>query len=261
MTPVASTAAGRRPAMAGAAAHAPAVPRRVSGPVARPRPAQRPPVRAPRTAPPPGAAIARRVARRAAALPDARLLDRLIRGRAWIAIVGVMLIGLVFLQVSLLRLNTGIGSSVQQAASLERANQQLRDQVSALDSDERIHQVAEDLGMVMPAPGDVRYVRPERDSAARAARSVVAPAPVQQQTASATATAGSAPAATTTAPTATTAAPTATTTTAPTATTTATPATPTTVTPTTTTTAAPAAAAAPPPGAAAAGAAAAPTGG
>ena len=65
-------AATRRPAAA------PAIPRRVSGPVARPVPRS------------PAAAPARRVAARpsalarAAALPDHCLVERLLRGRLWI---------------------------------------------------------------------------------------------------------------------------------------------------------------------------------
>lgn len=149
----------------------PLAPRRVSGPARRYRP----------VAPARPAPLAQRVARRAAAVPDARFLDRLIRGRAWIGLVGVMLMGLVFLQVSLLQLNTGIGRAVQSAATLERANQDLRTRNATLDATERVQQVAQDLGMVMPAAGQVRYLRAGAATPAAAAAGLSAPAPVLQQ--------------------------------------------------------------------------------
>src|ERR1700761_3102788 len=55
-------------------------------------------------------------------LGDARVLDRRVRGRAWIAIVAVLLLGIVFMQVSLLRLNAQIGTAVTASENLDRAN-------------------------------------------------------------------------------------------------------------------------------------------
>jgi cell division protein FtsB len=88
------------------------------------------------------------------------LLDRLLRGRAWVAIVGVLLAGIVFLNVSVLELNRGIAQTDAQSAALERANSSLRERVAKLDSGERIRQLAAARGFVMPQPGDVTYVRP-----------------------------------------------------------------------------------------------------
>ena len=45
-----------------------------------------------------------------------RLLDRLIRGRMWIGIVAFALIGIVTLQLGLLKLNSGIGRSLEREA-------------------------------------------------------------------------------------------------------------------------------------------------
>lgn len=110
------------------------------------------------------------------------LLDRLIHGRVWIAMVAGALVGLVFLQVSLLKLNSGIGRAVQTAATLERQNASLRAEVSRLDSGQRIQGVADRLGLVMPAAGDRRYLRAgDGGYAAQAARGLTAPAPVVQQ--------------------------------------------------------------------------------
>jgi hypothetical protein len=158
MTPLASNTAAR-PLQGGGYA-LPRAPRRSSGPARR-------------TAP--------RLIDRAAGVADARLLDRLIRGRAWIALVGVMLMGLVFVQVSMLQLNTGIARDVAGAGQLERDNQQLRNTVATLGAGDRIETYAQRLGMVMPAAGQVRYLNASRASAQAAAAGISAPAPVAQQ--------------------------------------------------------------------------------
>ena len=100
---------------------------------------------------------------------DARLLDRLVRGRAWIALIAVGLMGIVFMQVSLLKLNAGIGRAVTAADTFERQNSSLREDISKLDSGERIQAVAAKLGMVMPAAGDVHYLDGRGADGARAA--------------------------------------------------------------------------------------------
>src|SRR5439155_305969 len=68
----------------------------------------------------------RRALRRLATLADHPLLDRLLTGRAWIGLIAFALIGIVFMQVSLLKLNAGIGRSVERASILDRYNAELR---------------------------------------------------------------------------------------------------------------------------------------
>ena len=55
------------------------------------------------------------------ALPEHRVVDRLLRGRACILLIGLMLGGIVAMQVSLLRLNTGISRAVKTQETLARA--------------------------------------------------------------------------------------------------------------------------------------------
>jgi hypothetical protein len=154
-------------------AHRPATlprhPRRVSGP-ARPRPILN------------GPSVARAggdgfrgptgAFERILALPDLRIVDRLLRGRAWIWLFGIMLGGIVAMQVSLLKLNTGISNAVTTAATLERVNADLETQVARLSSGERIQSTAADEGMVAPPAGDVGYLtaRPGRDPGLAAQR-------------------------------------------------------------------------------------------
>ncbi|MDX6716983.1 MAG: hypothetical protein QOH30_3541 [Baekduia sp.] len=219
MTPPAATAAGRTlPRTA-----VPRAPRRVSGPA---RPASR--TRrvggtgssATRRA---GAVdpLAVRLLRRARLLADSRLLDRLVRGQLWIPLVAVGLMGIVFMQVSMLKLNAGIGRAVQSASTLERQNGNLRSEVSRMESGDRIATVARGLGMVAPADGGERYVAAGGAAvAASAAQRMTAPDPqalARAQAATAAAAAANAPATTAATAATTTVAPTGTT--APTATT------------------------------------------
>ena len=78
--------------------------------------------------------------------------------------IGILLGGIVAMQVSLLKLNSGISHSVEQAGTLERVNADLETEVARLSSGERIQQVAAEEGMVAPPAGDVSYLtRPPAD--------------------------------------------------------------------------------------------------
>lgn len=179
---------------------APRGPRRVSGParpnerderlranagaVALPRPVRGP------AAPP---ALGPRVADALRGLPDHRFLERLLRGRAWIALIAVALGGIVAMQVSLLKLNAGIGRAVETSSTLERQNADLRASVSQLSSEERIQREATEMGLTMPLAGDVRYLTARgREDARTASRVMRAPNPPQRAVAAAALAAGAA---------------------------------------------------------------------
>jgi hypothetical protein len=172
--------------------------RRISGP-SRPK-------RDPRASATAATAVARpplamRLGMRAMRVGDARVLDRLVRGRAWIALMAIGLMGIVFMQVSLLKLNAGISRAVTAADTFERQNSSLREDISKLDSGERIQAVAAKLGMVTPAAGDVHYLDARGADGARAAASIKPPEPVTPSaTPPAVTTAPTAAATTTTAP-------------------------------------------------------------
>ncbi|MEX2196878.1 MAG: hypothetical protein WD844_16510 [Thermoleophilaceae bacterium] len=157
-----------------AARTAPAPHRRTAAPARRPARPSRPA----RTATPPRKAIRvvpRNGARPAAAAIGSGLLDRLLRGRAWIACVGALLAGVVFLNVSLLEINRGITQKAERSAELKRDNAQLRLRVAGLASSERIQETAAAQGFVLPAPADVHYVKPGRGDAQQAAERITAP--------------------------------------------------------------------------------------
>lgn len=193
-----------------------ALPRRVSGPAHAPRqpaPASRPRVlphpRSLRAASGGGAAIAHRVTGLAINVSGSRAMDRLVRSRGWIVIVGFGLIGIVAMQVSLLKLNAGIGRAVETSATLERSNAELRLDVSKLSATDRIQRLAAERGFAMPAPSDVGYLqagsadrdgrraarnmRPPNPDVANAAPTTPLPAPIEPDSAVLAAGPGSAP--------------------------------------------------------------------
>jgi hypothetical protein len=143
----AATAAERHAARARTARGATTLPRRFSGPIARPRAVPVPP--RPVTG----------VFDRIKALPDHRVIDRLLRGRVWICFIGVALMGIVAMQVSMLKLNSGISRAVETTATLERQNSDMEASIARLASGERIRGAADKGDMVTPAAGEVHYLR------------------------------------------------------------------------------------------------------
>ncbi len=147
--------------------------RRVSGPL-RPLPATAPagPIRRGSTG----------VFERIRALPETRLVDGLLRGRAWIWLIGILLGGIVAMQVSLLKLNAGISRAVTTASTLERQNADFEAQIARLSSGERVRDAAVAEGMVTPPPGTIEFLRarPDRDDRL-AARRMAPPSDTAEQ--------------------------------------------------------------------------------
>jgi hypothetical protein len=85
------------------------------------------------------------------------------------------LAGIVFFNVDVLELNRGVAQTDARASQLKRENAALTLKLAKLGSSERIQRVALDQGLVLPPPGDVRYLRAHRDDAGRALRVMTAP--------------------------------------------------------------------------------------
>ncbi len=151
MTPPAAAAA---PAVRPRRAPAPRGPRRVSGP-ARRAPASTPRPRVVRRER--GVALGGLV-RAFEALAQHRLLDRLIRGRTWIFIVAFALIGIVALQLGLLKLNGGIGRALEREGLLQRQNAALSIENSELAAGQRVEAHAGKLGMSFVPAGELRFL-------------------------------------------------------------------------------------------------------
>ena len=108
----------------------------------------------------------------------AGLLDRLLRGRVWVALIGTLLVGIVFFNVSVMRLNQTITRANARATQLKRDNGRLLFQVARASSSERIQRIAAARGFVLPVPADVRYLQAkERLDPIRAAHRIVPPQP------------------------------------------------------------------------------------
>jgi hypothetical protein len=136
-------------------------------------------------------------------LHDSPLLDRLLRGRGWIGLLGVLLIGLVALNVSLLKLNSEAGRDADTAKTLRIRNDRLRARVARLASGERLEAVGARLGLAMPEPGRIRYLSVRSRDGRRAAKAIrsgwtgaAAAAPAPPAAAPPAAAPGTAPAAT-----------------------------------------------------------------
>jgi hypothetical protein len=143
--------------------------RRVSGPArpaatARAATATARAIAAPLPTPPLGA-LGLRVLRAGRSLPDSTLLERLVRGRGWILVLGALLFGLVALNVSLLKLNAAAGQNAERAKVLRIQNAKLQGKASRLASGDRLRAAAGEMGLVMPEPKKVHYLntRPDRD--------------------------------------------------------------------------------------------------
>jgi cell division protein FtsL len=122
-----------------------------------PRPSVRLP-RLPRVSPPNPAALARGAVAFVASLPESSLLDRVIRGRIWIPLLGVLLVGIVGMQVENLKLNAGLGGALEQTSTLQSRNDWLRDDVAQLSDPQRIEGIAARHGMLMAPPASTKFL-------------------------------------------------------------------------------------------------------
>jgi hypothetical protein len=142
-------------------------PRRISGP-ARP---------APRTAPrTDDQGLALRAIGAYERVSDSALLDRLVRGRLWIGLLAFALIGIVAMQLLVLKLNTGIGATLAREAALQRSNAQLGIEAATGSGEGRIEPLAAATGMTFAPSGSVHFVASSPASdISRAAAALAAP--------------------------------------------------------------------------------------
>jgi hypothetical protein len=142
------------------------------------KPARRAPATAPqRRLPGGGQLIPLAVGRTAIAvgqLPDSGLVVRLTRGRAWIAVLGVLLVGIVALNVLTLSFATSSGRIAEQISTLSKENSMLGGRVAQRYSTARIRYEAGAAGLFMPNVEDPMLVEAGRDDVATAAARLAA---------------------------------------------------------------------------------------
>ena len=183
----------KRPALAVAAA--PAAPSRAPARKAPARaPARKAPAHAPRRkSPVRGPAPARRTpARRRGRqlipiavgtatavrnLPDSGLMVRLTRGRAWIGLLGVLLAGIVALNVVTLSIAATAGQVDQNIQALDQENSILRNLDAQKSAVARIRHDAASLGLRGATVEEVAYVTASADDVATAAQRLAAAGP------------------------------------------------------------------------------------
>lgn len=173
MTPTAT--APRRTA----APHARSAPRRAAGP--RPQRRVSGPLGGrlrPQVAPRESVALGERALALVRGLPDHSLIDRLVRGRAWIPVLGVLLAGIVAMQVEILKLGTNMGREMERSSALQTRNEALQASVATLADDQRIERLAVGMGMVMPRPDSFVFLSAKSGDIGRAIADIRAPDPV-----------------------------------------------------------------------------------
>jgi hypothetical protein len=90
----------------------------------------------------------------------------------------VLLVGIVAMQVEILKLGAGMGRWIHRSSTLQSRNEALQANVAALMDDSRIEQLAAKAGMVMPSPTALSFLSAQPASdATRAASNIHAPDP------------------------------------------------------------------------------------
>jgi hypothetical protein len=192
------TAEPSRPARRRAPGAPPPRPRRVSGPTRRPAGGRPPRGRSPGRANvavallaaleglSPRALVALASKQRARARPTQAVL-----GRAWIGVVAFALIGIVTLQLGLLKLNAGIGRALEHAALLQRENAALSVENSEMAASDRVQARAGRLGMEIIPPTALRFLTASARTDATRGAAVLSAAPGGSSTGSGAAPSGS----------------------------------------------------------------------
>ena len=96
------------------------------------------------------------------------------RGRAWIGVLGVLLAGIVALNVVTLSLTATAGHIDQNIQALEEENSLLRSRDAQLSGSARVRHDAAALGLAAAATDEIGYVQAARDDVAVAAQRLAA---------------------------------------------------------------------------------------
>ncbi len=103
-------------------------------------------------------------------IADSGFVMRMTRGRLWIGLLGLLLVGIVGLNVWALSLNASSSKVARQTDGLKRANSALQAQIAGELSNEQVQAAATKLGLIVREPGSIRYLGTGGDDAAVAAR-------------------------------------------------------------------------------------------
>jgi hypothetical protein len=138
-------------------------------------PARKPvPKRRTTTAQPKLVVTAVRTAEAVRQLPDSSLVVRMTRGRAWIGVLGILLVGIVALNVATLSFAASAGQIDEQITTLEKENSMLEAREAQHFSTARIRSEGASLGLAMPNTEEPRVIELSPDDVATAASRLAA---------------------------------------------------------------------------------------
>jgi hypothetical protein len=110
-------------------------------------------------------------------LPDSGLVVRMTRGRAWIAVLGVLLAGIVTLNVITLSFAASSGKIDEQITALDQENSILRGRDARLSGIGRVRRAAASLGLAMPSSEAIHFTDAGPNDVATAAQRLAAAGP------------------------------------------------------------------------------------
>ncbi len=110
-------------------------------------------------------------------LPDSGLVVRMTRGRAWIGVLGVLLVGIVALNVVTLSFAASSGKIDEQLTALDQENSILGGRVARLDGIGNVRRAAAPLGLAMPSSDAIQFTDAGLHDVATAAQRLAAAGP------------------------------------------------------------------------------------
>jgi hypothetical protein len=107
-------------------------------------------------------------------LPDSSLMVRMTRGRAWIGVLGLLLAGIVALNVITLSLAAGASHIDQNVQALDQENSILRSRDAQRSGAARVRHSALALGLAVPSPDSIGFVEASPNDVELAAQRLAA---------------------------------------------------------------------------------------
>jgi hypothetical protein len=107
-------------------------------------------------------------------LPDSGLVVRMTRGRAWIAVLGVLLVGIVGLNVVTLSFAASSSKVDEQITALEQENTTLEGLMAGAQAPKKTRHEAAEMGLAMPTTEEPSVIKVGPDVVSRAAQRLAA---------------------------------------------------------------------------------------
>ena len=149
-------------------------PSRTTPPPRRKSPVRKPATKRAPAARPKLAVVAGRTAVAVRDLPDSSLVVRMTQGRLWIGVLGVLLVGIVALNVATLSFAATSGKVDEAITALEKENSMLESRAAQHYSTARIRGEAAQLGLAMPTTEEPKLIEAKPGDVATAAARLAA---------------------------------------------------------------------------------------